>query len=103
MQVRETHLDVNERKASKRAGQKAKEVAKDYLEFCRKYLHFEPFSYQKALIGLYGESQFVAARWCRQSGKSWIASGLLLTDAVNNKDWYIAVVGPSWRQTKSEY
>jgi phage FluMu gp28-like protein len=42
----------------------------------------------------------VAARWCRQSGKSWIASGLLLDDAVNNNDWYIAVVGPSWRQTK---
>ena len=75
-------------------------LAKDYTEFCRKALKFEPFSYQKELINLYKENQFVAARWCRQSGKSWIASGLLLDDAINNKDWYIAVVGPSWRQTK---
>ena len=76
------------------------QIASDYAEFCCQKLGFEPFSYQKQLIDLYDENQFVAARWCRQIGKSWIASGLLLTDAVNNKDWYIAVVGPSWRQTK---
>lgn len=75
-------------------------LASDYTEFCRQRLGFEPFSYQKELIKLYEENQFVAARWARQSGKSWIASGLLLTDAIYNKDWYIAVVGPSWRQTK---
>jgi len=75
-------------------------LAEDYTEFCRQQLGFEPFSYQKELIKLYEENQFVAARWCRQSGKSWIASGLLLDDAVNNDDWYLAVVGPSWRQTK---
>jgi phage FluMu gp28-like protein len=79
---------------------KTEELANNYIEFCRQKLGFEPFSYQKCLIDLYENSQFVAARWCRQSGKSWIASGLLLTDAVNNDDWYIAVVGPSWRQTK---
>lgn len=78
----------------------AKRVANDYLEFDRQYLHFEPFEYQRELIDLYQQFQFIAARWCRQSGKSWIASGLLLDDAVINNDFYIAVVGPSWRQTK---
>ena len=46
----------------------------DYSEFCREYLKFVPFSYQDELIELYKQFQFVAARWCRQSGKSWIAS-----------------------------
>ena len=100
VQVREHRLYGNSAEVSKRVEEKAKEVAKDYAEFCRRYLDFEPFSYQKQLIDKYAENQFVAARWCRQSGKSWIASGLLLTDAVTNDDWYIAVVGPSWRQTK---
>ncbi|WNZ30053.1 MAG: hypothetical protein IAX21_04155 [Candidatus Bathyarchaeota archaeon] len=100
VQVREHRLYGNSAAVSKRVEKKAKEVAKDYAEFCRRYLDFEPFSYQKQLIDKYAENQFVAARWCRQSGKSWIASGLLLTDAVTNDDWYIAVVGPSWRQTK---
>ena len=59
-----------------------------------------PFSYQDELIELYKQFQFVAARWCRQSGKSWIASGLLLTDALAKDDSHLAVVGPSWRQTK---
>ena len=34
------------------------------------------------------------------SGKSWTVSALLLNYALTHPDSYIAVVGPSWRQTK---
>jgi len=46
------------------------------------------------------ENQFMAGRWCRQSGKSWIMAALLLWYALMHPDSYIALVGPSWRQTK---
>ena len=75
-------------------------LAQNYVEFCRQQLRFEPFSYQKELIDLYNLNQFVAARWCRQSGKAGLRLGCFWTDAVNNDNWYMAVVGPSWRQTK---
>lgn len=93
-------LQQSSKVVDEREQQKAKEVAKDYVEFDQKYLQFEPFDYQKELIELYEQFQFIAARWCRQSGKSWIASGLFLNDAILNDDFYLAVVGPSWRQTK---
>jgi phage FluMu gp28-like protein len=70
------------------------------LEFFSQILGFEPFNYQKELIELFERNQFLAARWCRQSGKSWTISALLLNYALNHDDCYIAVVGPSWRQTK---
>jgi phage FluMu gp28-like protein len=100
LQGRRQRLDKNSTEVSRIEVEETKKVAEDYVEFCRQKLGFEPFAYQKELINLYKHNQFVAARWCRQSGKSWIASGLLLDDAVNNENWYIAVVGPSWRQTK---
>ena len=70
------------------------------VEFFRQILGFEPTTYEKELIGLFEDNQFLAARWCRQSGKSWTVSALLLNFALNNPDSYIGVVGPSWRQTK---
>lgn len=75
-------------------------VPRDPAVFCRKWLKFEPTQYQLELIQLFQKKQFVAARWSRQSGKSHIISALLLWFALQNKDAYIAVVGPSWRQTK---
>lgn len=76
------------------------EVKAEPAEFFKKVLGFEPFNYQLKLIDLFMKKQFLAARWCRQSGKSWTISALLLNYALNNADSYIAVVGPSWRQTK---
>jgi hypothetical protein len=61
---------------------------------------FEPTKYQLKLIEQFVEDQFVAARWCRQSGKSWIISALLLWYAVTHSESHIAVCGPSWRQSK---
>jgi len=79
---------------------KKKRVPKDPVKFCLDWLGFEPTEYQLKLIRLFQKKQFVAAWWCRQSGKSHIISALLLWFALRNKGCYIAVVGPSWRQTK---
>ena len=76
------------------------EVPENPVMFCREGLGFEPTTYQKKLIKLFLEKQFLAAWWSRQSGKSHIISALLLWFALRNKGCYIAVVGPSWRQTK---
>jgi hypothetical protein len=81
-------------------GQQIEELKSNPVEFFRQVVGFEPTSYQKELIELFERNQFLAARWCRQSGKSWIISALLLHYALNHPDSYIAVVGPSWRQTK---
>jgi len=70
------------------------------LDFFREVLEFEPFAYQSKFKKLFEKNQFVVGRWCRQSGKSWIVSALLLEHALKNPDSSIAVVGPSWRQTK---
>jgi len=69
-------------------------------EFCEKTLGFKPTSYQHELIKLFEQNQFIAARWCRQSGKSQTISALLLHYALLNPNIHIGIVGPSWRQTK---
>jgi phage FluMu gp28-like protein len=76
------------------------ELKTNPTEFFRQILGFEPTAYEKQLIEFFRENQFIAARWCRQSGKSWTVSALLLNYALTHPDCYIAVVGPSWRQTK---
>jgi phage terminase large subunit-like protein len=63
-------------------------------------LGFKPYSYQEQFIRLFEQNQFTAARWCRQSGKTFIISALLLWYAVTHPNTAIGVVGPSWRQTK---
>ena len=93
-------LQDKEKRADAAEVARARTLSVVPVEFCRQILGFEPFSYQKELIALYLENQFTAARWCRQSGKSWIISALLLDDALNIPDCFTGVVGPSWRQTK---
>ena len=79
---------------------KVEELKADAVQFFEEILGVKPFSYQQELIEKFEANQFVAARWSRQSGKSFIVSALLLKYALNNPDSYIAIVGPSWRQTK---
>ncbi len=69
-------------------------------EFFKQILQFAPYTYQEQFILLFTENQFTAARWCRQSGKSFIISALLLWHAITHPNNHIAIVGPSWRQTK---
>ena len=80
--------------------EKAQKLSADPAEFFRQIVGFEPTKYQVELINLFLNNDFVAARWCRQSGKSWIISALLLWYAITHEDSYLAVLGPSWRQAK---
>lgn len=73
---------------------------RDPAVFCEKVLGFKPTKYQLEAIRLFQKSQFLAIRWCRQSGKSHVVSALLLWYALTHPGSYIGVVGPSWRQTK---
>jgi len=75
-------------------------VLKDPALFCEYILGFKPTKYQRDLIEKFLKHQFVAARWCRQSGKSQIIAAVLLWYALTHPSCNIAVVGPSWRQTK---
>src|SRR4030043_628047 len=79
---------------------KVETLKTDPLEFFRQVLGVEPTDYQKELIELFQKNQFMAARGSRQSGKSFTTSGILLNYALANSNFYIGVVGPSWRQTK---
>jgi hypothetical protein len=70
------------------------------LDFFEQILGFKPTDYQKQLTSYFMEKQFVAARWCRQSGKSHIVAALLLYYALTQPKISIGVVGPSFRQAK---
>jgi hypothetical protein len=72
----------------------------DPTQFCRETLGFNPTAYQIELILQFQNSQFIAARWARQTGKSHTISALLLHYALTNPNSNIGIVGPSWRQTK---
>jgi len=70
------------------------------IEFFEQVLNFKPTEYQKQLTNFFVENQFVAARWCRQSGKSHIVAALLLFYALTRPKVSIGIVGPSFRQAK---
>jgi len=72
----------------------------DAKVFFEEKLGFKPFWYQLELADLFEKHQFLAVRWPRQTGKSFTVSALLLKYAIENPGSYIAIVGPSWRQTK---
>jgi phage FluMu gp28-like protein len=93
-------LDFKIQNHHNRYEQKVKSLETEPTQFFKQILEFEPFSYQQEVIKLFQENQFLAIRWCRQSGKSWTISALLLNHAIRNDHSHIAVVGPSWRQTK---
>ncbi len=80
--------------------EKTVDLSEDPAVFCREILGFKPFAYQEEFIKLFVENQFTAARWSRQSGKSFIVAALLLWYATTHPDSAIGLVGPSWRQTK---
>ncbi|MCW3983735.1 MAG: terminase family protein [Candidatus Bathyarchaeota archaeon] len=80
--------------------EKAEEISANPVDFCREILGFKPYTYQEEFIKLFVENQFTAARWSRQSGKSFIVAALLLWYAITHPDSAIGIVGPSYRQTK---
>jgi len=73
-------------------------AAKGVVPFCREALGFDPTDYQVRFLQDTG--QFIAQCWCRQSGKDHSASSKLFWYAVDNDAVQLAVVGPSFRQSK---
>jgi len=81
------------------AWERLKAIAdKGIIAFCEEALGFEPTKYQAKF--LLDTEQFEAQCWCRQSGKDHTASSKLLWFVVENKGSQLAVVGPSFRQSK---
>ena len=86
-------------RASGDAFRRLKKIAdKGVIAFCKQALGFEPTDYQAKF--LLDEKQFEAQCWCRQSGKDYSASSKLFWFAVENEGAQLAVVGPSFRQSK---
>jgi phage terminase large subunit-like protein len=81
----------------KAAKEKVK-IPSDPVKFCTDILGFQPTKYQIKLLR--DNSQFIAARWCRQSGKSFIVSAMLLHFALTHPGSYIMIVGPSFKASK---
>ncbi len=75
-------------------------LSADPIAFFKQIIGFTPFTYQEEFAHMFAENQFTAARWCRQSGKTFLISALLLWYAITHPNSQIAIVGPSWRQTK---
>ena len=80
--------------------ERTQQLSNNTLDFFERVLDFKPYAYQKEFIAVFENNQFSAARWCRQSGKTETISALLLKYAVTHPKSAIAIVGPSWRQTK---
>ncbi|NIS81388.1 MAG: hypothetical protein GTO14_14555, partial [Anaerolineales bacterium] len=100
---RESELDLMEMRLSEiwAAAEKEREkLSEDPVTFFEQVVGFKPTAYQHDLAEKFVNSQFVAMRWNRQSGKSWIAAALLLNFAFTHPGAYIGIVAPGWRQSK---
>ncbi len=73
-------------------------ITEGVIEFCENRLGFTPYSYQKKL--LLDPSQFIAARWCRQSGKSTTITAMLLHNALSSPGSRTVVLAPGLRQAR---
>lgn len=62
-----------------------KRLPKDPKEFFVQVLGLEAIDYQTRLAEAFLKNQFVAARWCRQSGKSHTIAAFLLYHAVQSR------------------
>jgi len=82
------------------AEKERKKLSEDPVTFFEQVVGFKPTAYQLDLAEKFMENQFVAMRWNRQSGKSWIAAALLLNYALTHPGAYIGIVAPGWRQSK---
>src|SRR3989304_7313772 len=79
---------------------RAEDLKGNIKRFFEEVFGFTPFKYQEKLAEIFEKNQFIWVRWCRQSGKSFSVAALLLKYGYEHENKYIAIVGPSWRQTK---
>ncbi len=73
-------------------------IPTDPVEFCTQILAFTPTKYQERFLR--DTSQFIALRWSRQSGKSFIVASRIIWQAILNNGLCAAIVAPSYRQSK---
>jgi len=98
-----SRLDIFEENLSEiweEAEKEREKLSKDPITFFEQVVGFKPTVYQRDLAEKFMNNQFVAMRWNRQSGKSWIAAALLLNYAFTHPGAYIGIVAPGWRQSK---
>jgi len=93
-------LQHSERLVKEAQAAEAQRLSQDPISFFKQILDFQPTAYQQELIQLFQNNQFLAARWCRQSGKSHTVAALLLWHAFTHPESHIGIIGPSLRQTK---
>ncbi len=84
------------RKTRARATHRA--IPADPVEFCKSLLGFQPTPYQERFLRDTG--QFIALRWSRQSGKSYIVAARMTWQAITNNGIHIGIVAPSYRQSR---
>jgi hypothetical protein len=98
-EIKKTRRAADAADESTDAFARLKEIAdKGIIAFCKEALGFEPTKYQTDF--LLDTEQFEAQCWSRQSGKDHAASSKLFWFAVENRGSQLAVVGPSFRQSK---
>src|SRR6266568_1795468 len=73
-------------------------IPTDPVDFCKRLLGFQPTPYQEKFLK--DSNQFIALRWSRQSGKSYIVSARLMWQVLLNNGTHVAIVAPSYRQSK---
>ena len=98
-----SQLGILEKRLSQiwaQAEEKREKLSEDPVTFFEQVVGFKATAYQQDLAEKFVNNQFTAMRWNRQSGKSWIASGLLLNYALTHPGCYIGIVAPGWRQSK---
>jgi len=79
---------------------KKRKIPQTFSEFCEKWLGLKLTVYQREAAELIEKNDSIALRWSRQSGKTHLIAAWLLYYALKNPGAQIAIVGPSWRQTK---
>src|SRR6266704_4041196 len=98
--VKIDHLYESEMRARDRAAQKDKPLTSaSILDFFKQMTGFEPTAYQVRF--LLDTSQFVVARWSRQSGKSLCLTLICLYVALSGSNRRIAILAPSLRQSRA--
>src|SRR2546425_2375859 len=97
--VKIDYLYEKEMRARAREAEKDKPIITcGILDFFKQMTGFESTAYQVAL--LLDQSQFIVARWSRQSGKSLCLTLIALYVALSGSNHRIAILAPSLRQSR---
>ncbi len=92
------YSDVLQRSLERESSKDKPLINSNVLEFFEETAGFKPTAYQERL--LLDQSQFIAARWARQSGKSLCIAVICLYVALSGPNRRIIILGPSFRQSR---